>query len=362
MKNSNITSKLPAKRLDELNYFNAIACLFVVLIHVLSVGITSLDKSSLQMALVYIPWKIAAYVVPGFLFTGAVKMALGFNAEKQPSYFSYIWRRIVKIYIPYVIYVLLYYAYFVHIGWYTFDLKLIVHSIVFGDISSPFYYVVTVMQFYLLMPLWKWLCNRTPWFTTLPVCALISFASYRIGDVLASFGVNFPWGDRIFPTYIFFWALGLYVGKYYNKVYKTILKHKCAVLFCGIPAAAFSVMNYLQYRTNRFVYIADANCMKLISDTMSIFFVLCVCILIKNADLRKLKGVLNFIFASSFTVYLVHCLFLNIADKQLTDHGITDIGVKLIVRALVCFTLPFLWYFITSSVSKLFRKLTKRKN
>lgn len=65
-----------SSRLEELDYFNAVSCLLVILIHVLSIGITTLDKTSWQLALIYFPWNLSAFVVPGFLFTGAVKLAI----------------------------------------------------------------------------------------------------------------------------------------------------------------------------------------------------------------------------------------------------------------------------------------------
>ena len=77
----------------ELNYFNAFACLGVILIHVLSIGITGLTKGSVQLSLIFVPWKLAAYVVPAFLFSGAVKMAFSF--EREENYFKYIFKRFV---------------------------------------------------------------------------------------------------------------------------------------------------------------------------------------------------------------------------------------------------------------------------
>ena len=38
------------ERLVELDYFNAAACLMVMLIHVLSLGVTELDRGSWQAA------------------------------------------------------------------------------------------------------------------------------------------------------------------------------------------------------------------------------------------------------------------------------------------------------------------------
>lgn len=70
-----------AGRLEELNYFNAVSCLLVILIHVLSLGITGLDRTSWQLTLIYFPWKLAAFVVPAFLFSGAVKMAIQFESS-----------------------------------------------------------------------------------------------------------------------------------------------------------------------------------------------------------------------------------------------------------------------------------------
>lgn len=65
------------ERLAELDYFNAIACLLVMLIHVLSLGVTELDRGSWQAAAVYLPWRLAAFAVPAFLFCGAVKLGVG---------------------------------------------------------------------------------------------------------------------------------------------------------------------------------------------------------------------------------------------------------------------------------------------
>jgi hypothetical protein len=63
------------KRRPELDYMNAAACLLVILIHVLSVGIVAADPASWQAAAIYFPWRFAAFVAPAFLYTAAVKLA-----------------------------------------------------------------------------------------------------------------------------------------------------------------------------------------------------------------------------------------------------------------------------------------------
>ena len=63
--------------IEELNYFNGIACLLVILIHVLSLGVVS-EARTWQGFCVFLPWRISQFVVPAFLFSGAVKMISDF--------------------------------------------------------------------------------------------------------------------------------------------------------------------------------------------------------------------------------------------------------------------------------------------
>lgn len=351
------------KRYNELNYFNAIACLFVILIHVLSVGISSLQRDSLQLIAIYLPWKFAAYVVPGFLFTGAVKMALGFEAEEvrgtKIGYFSYIIRRITKIYLPYVMWVGIYYIYFLRIGWVKKGIDVFLEYVWFGNLSSPFYYVVIVMQFYLLMPLWRLMLKKIPFFTAIPIAALVSLFMLKFENLLAYFNVEFMWRDRIFPTYIFFWVVGLYVGKYYEAVRDAIKKHLVSSFLVSLPVLGYVVLICWQYVKN--VYIFDGNPLKLIADILTIFLMFALCIVINDYAPDFITKILTFIFSASFTVYLSHCLFLQECQSQLGAHSVSDIGIQLIFRALVSYTLPFALWFVFDLARRNINKALNKK-
>ena len=153
-------------RRTELDYINAAACLCVILIHVLSYGIGGYGPQSWQAAVIYFPWRLAGFVVPAFLFTGAVKMALFFGDRKITAgvYLRYIWERIRHIYFPYVIWAAVYYLCFYAAGYVQGSFSELAAGIFRGSLSGQFYYVVIVMQFYLLMPLWMRLALRVPFF------------------------------------------------------------------------------------------------------------------------------------------------------------------------------------------------------
>ncbi|MBQ1436270.1 MAG: acyltransferase family protein, partial [Clostridia bacterium] len=154
------------KKTVELDYMNAIACLLVILIHVMSAGVDSIKEMTWQTALIYFPWRIAAFVVPLFLYTGAVKMAMQFEERRVTGkvYIRYALRRIWKIFIPYVVWVCIYYFYFLSIGYVHGGAGEFFSCLFSGSLAAPFYYVIIIMQFYLLMPLWVWIMRRVPFY------------------------------------------------------------------------------------------------------------------------------------------------------------------------------------------------------
>ncbi|MCD7786796.1 MAG: acyltransferase [Oscillospiraceae bacterium] len=111
-----MTEQRKTGRMEELDEFNALACLLVILIHVLSLGVTMLERGAWQLAPVYFLWKLSGFVVPAFLFSGVVKLGRALAEGQVPPYGVYIWRRIRKIYLPYLAASLLYVAVYRVIG------------------------------------------------------------------------------------------------------------------------------------------------------------------------------------------------------------------------------------------------------
>ena len=339
----------------ELNYFNAIACIGVILVHILSIGITNLDRTSIELFIVYIPWKISTYVVPAFLFSGAVKMAFSFEGEGE-GYFKYILKRIVKIYLPYCFWVVVYYLYFLAIGWVEKGFEPLFKYILIGDLSAQFYYVVIVMQFYFLQPLWKFIVNKIPFYVAIPTSALITVFMYRFENLLSYFGIAFEHRSRLFLSYLIFWVIGLYVGKHYEKIKESILKNKISVIFAIVPVLLTVTLSWWQH--SKMAYIFDGDFLKLFTDILTILVLFAISLLIEVKDFKILKKPLTFIHKASFSVFLSHCLVLQIVTNGLKGIGITDTAVLILARAVACYTLPFILWFIYYKIKKIFAKKT----
>lgn len=222
--------------------------------------------------------------------------------------------------------------------------------LVIGNLSSHFYYIVIVMQFYLLMPLWRRIVKSVPWYIALPISIMVSFLMLNISSVFRLADVEFKYGDRVFLTYLFFWICGLYAGKNYEFIHDNLLRGKRAVFLSGIAVILFVTLTYAQYAKN--VYIYDTSYLKTFSDILSIFILLCICITLKNSACGRLRYALNLIYEASYSVYLSHCLFLTVGTLLLQRMGVTKIASLLILRALICYTLPFALYFGYSKVKK----------
>ena len=332
-------------RRKELDYMNAAACLLVILIHVLSLGITQADPKAWQSAVIFFPWKLAAFVVPMFLYTGAIKTAWQFgDKELTPgTYLRYILRRFQKTYIPYVVWVVIYYLFFLRIHYVRGELREFVSYLLLGNLSSPFYYIVIVMQFYALLPLWVWMLRHVRANIAVIFSLLITLCMGRFGALLGHFGVEFLYTDRIFPTYLAFWVVGLYTGKHYDAFLST-LRERSTRAVCLLAIALYGAVSYWQYSTGAYIFQVDT--IKLFSDLLSITLVHTIALKVVPLSGKFPERLLDRVYQASFFVYLSHCLFLEFSTKVLLRLGVARLSVLLPARFAVCYTAPFLLYFV----------------
>ena len=346
--------------IEELNYFNAAACLLVILIHVLSLGIVSLNPATWQGFCIFMPWRISQFVVPAFLFSGAVKMSLTFPdrhemsemkndlCRRRPSYKGYLMERCRTILLPYAVFILIYYFIYaaeglVQPGWST-----LLRGFATGDISGHFYYIIIIIQFYLLKPVWEKMLNYVPWQAGMAASLLIQIAASAGFKIFSPLPADYPYQDRFFVLYLFFWTAGIYAGRYYEQISSFLRDHRTFVFACGCAVVLSALTMYVQHVQGRYLPMMDS--LKIAIDSLSILTLLSICIAVKKT--RRLKTVLEKISRSSYQVYLSHCLFVTMATVWLQRAGIFRTDYLLVCRMAVGYTLPFALYFLTVKVKK----------
>lgn len=311
-------------RKHELSLLNIVFCLIVIFIHIASAPVTGLDRQSVAYAVVFLPWRLSAFVVQGFIFLSGVKMFLGFG--KKVNYKKYYLSRAEKIVIPYLISVCLFYLYFVWRNYFGFSLSELIGYAVKGDLVSHFYFVIIIVQFYLLRPLWEVMVRRASPAAAIGTALVITIAGKVIGQ-------GFVYNDRIFTTYLIYWVIGCYAGAYYELFKEKISKYHKGITaaFCVI-AAAEAVFSYMHFTGRTIAFIEQLH---FVYAVCAIAF--CVVISLRLGDTVMNSSLMQKIDGASYYIYLVHPLVIFEADRLIDAAGITAIDTAFILRGIAAY-------------------------
>lgn len=314
-------------RLPELSYLNVLFTLMVVCVHILSEPIILLDRSSVQYFVVYTPWKLFQFVTQGFIFLSGLKLFVNNRGEFKIGRF-YL-SRVKRVLLPYLAWVIVYYAYFVSINWIHFSRSDLVHYIIFGDIASHFYFVIIIIQFYLLTPLFSWIFKKcSPW-----LAAVYSlFISLILGEFLPQLltfispDISFAYNDRLFTTYLFYFVTGAAVGMNYSSVIAKLREAKVSVYSAF---ASFTALNLtLSYLTScGKIYIHWGYSLHFAYSVSAILAALTFAVGFAEKH-HALPRAVKLADSSSYMLYLSHILIIFIVRRFL-DGRVADIGVRL---------------------------------
>ena len=236
------------KKLAQITVMNALLCIFVVMIHLTFAPLSMLIPKSAPHIFIFAVNKFFCFCVPAFIFLSGFKLFKSY--EKRPLALKpFLKRRLKKIVFPYFASVLVYIFYFGVKGWL---LESLFSYLILGTISAHFYYIVVLVQLYLLFPLVFRLFESHS-----HTAFLLSFF---ITLFCAIFLQNGYW-DRFFGLYIFYFVFGMFWAKYglYRNFKKNILKislayvtilifHLCRLYlseFTGKTYGAFPVFNMI---------------------------------------------------------------------------------------------------------------------
>lgn len=163
------TAKIQSKpKLLELDLVRAVAILAVVAIHATSEATVELPFGS-RAQLIYLAInKLCNFAVPVFILVSGLVLFYRYDNDwggKQALQFYM--RRVKQVLFPYLLWSFFYYLYNqwvfdranLHLDWAEFGALL-----PWADASYHLYFMVIIVQFYLLFPLLMWACRTFSWF------------------------------------------------------------------------------------------------------------------------------------------------------------------------------------------------------
>lgn len=329
------------KKLSSVILLNVIFCLFVVFVHISSNPINVLDKQSILYTLVFIPWKIAGVACYAFIFLSAFKL---FYSHKDSFDYKKIYlSRLLKILLPYIVFTLIYYFYFLSRNYYSFDFLDLLKYIFDGTLVAPFYYIIILVQFYLLLPVWKIIIKKTNPIITIVVSLIVTIIfSLYLPNILSSIFNNysFPYNDRLLTSYLFYWIIGCYAGYYYEYFCEIIEKRKISII------AIFSISTLLHLILSYFTYTQEIYFpySPFILHLFIIFSILASFVIVKKYTDNKEKfgAIISILNESTYYIFLIHCLIISIIDEILTNINLTNVYITYPIRLIIVFSTSIL--------------------
>lgn len=324
-------------RLEELSILNVLFCMLVVLIHVLSHPVSTLDRTSWQYAAVLISQRLAFVSVPGFFFLSGLKLTL--PRENKPRLGRYYLGRIRKLLLPYLLAAVIYYFTFVRLGWYSFSPAQFVRETTLGTLSAQFYFLIALTQFILLAPLFRSLSQRYSPVLLLPMAlgiTLLSSMYLNIIPQLFSPGAVFVYGDRIFTSYLIYYLAGCCAGQHYPRCLALLEENRSLIAFSTLFwGAADAVISGLAYSGRRSVPYLEL--------VHTLYILSAIPLLLDWARRRKdgLQGagarLLQTVDRASYLIYLYHCLVIALFNNYVPLFAGDKVSTLLALRFLVVY-------------------------
>ena len=302
---------------SEISLLNVLFCMMVIFIHVTSAALTGVGDAA--FIVLYTLQRFCGVAVYGFIFLSGVKLFL--KDCSAVSYGKYITSRIMRIYVPYLIATVLYYFFEIWRGYYIFDIKQLIHFVITGKGECHLYFVVIIMQFYLLRPLWNMLLNSRRNATCLVVTALVNvLCVYKLPQLLGAIGIrDFAYNDRVFTSYVFFWFAGCVFGRYYERfvaVFKKILPVMIVLLVITLWADVLLSVRGRLYG----IYYPCMDVVHLAYVAVAVFALYSASLIPRATEVCKLH-IFRAINSVTFQMYLFHICVVAIVGDFLNKYS-----------------------------------------
>ncbi|PHK49133.1 acyltransferase [Staphylococcus edaphicus] len=295
------------KYYDEVPIIRSVAAMLVVAIHTvnsiaLSGGTFASDGLGYVNQIARLGTPIFA-VISAFLLTISV-VNKGFHLD------YFVKSRFSKIFIPYIIWTifyLLYRAYYLHN---LEDDGNLLNYFVYGKANFHLYFILTVIQFYVLFPILHKFRKGWPIIGVYILATIANIIWIRMDPIsMDSDGIERFVNDKLFiMNWISFFMLGIVYAKFYNEIRILIFKHKAILsIVIGILFIDFLLsidLNHLQssITISNMVYIP--------------FFLIFLNYLYEHIKKNKtILKILTLIGNYSMGIYLVHYVAIQFVKR-----------------------------------------------
>ncbi len=357
--------------LPSIKYIRGVSMLGVVAIHV---GAQYLTNPTPNLHLVTLLEIVSRFSVPIFFFISAFGLFYKIDLNAPFSYGIFLRRRFKAVLIPYIFWSALYILhdnYFYGTG--IPSREYAAEILFFGLAKYQLYFLVILIWFYILMPLWiRMLRNITREKFLMLFIGQIMFNYYSSYNVeLNSFIAALP-QDSLLKLclmwrlnywvfhYVFIFILGGFFGVHSQKFFQWIDARKgfifvtfftTLILFVGWFYRLINVKNYdILSAINTAHQLSPLGFLYTIAASLFLFM-LFQC----YRFARPIQAFIGYLGANSYMVYLIHPLAITYLSKWLAESG----RLMTAPNTIIFFALTVIISLIASSTLKIFLNILK---
>ena len=312
------------KRILSLDIYKALAAIMVIVIHVTATPIVSLTSGAAATVLIAAN-RFANPAVPMFVFASGLSLYYIYG-DKGIVFTEFLKKRLPKILVPYLCWCSIYYAVFLYEGIYSFSPQFFITAVFNGRMLYHLYFVVIIIQFYLVFGVLQYVVKRYSAWIVLPLGIAINLLATQI--------LPPSYMDRSFLTYLIYFLLGCCIAKNLELAEAFMQRHRVMISLGffslgGIYAYQFYEAQFFNIGA-RFIpgfYAYFSFC------AVAVIFYYLVSIYIEAASKRARllgKGLLD-LSDGSYYIYLSHPLALIAAGLISTILGITGVIDQMIL-------------------------------
>ena len=320
--------------IPAIEYMRGVSMLGVVGIHV---GSQYLANPSPNLALVALFEIVTRFAVPIFFFISAFGLFYHLDVNAPFDYGNFLRRRAQTVLVPYLVWSVFYMLHYTVLFRDTMllHLKVFAKYLFFGFGSYQLYFMVILLWFYLLMPLWIWLVKRMTFrgFGVLLVLQIafdywssFLFNAYAIENFyLRELAVNRL--NYWVLHYVFIFVLGGWLAVHYGQFLQFLRRRRGAVsIFFFASLSSMLVYYYYLILARGYDAIGAINtahqlCPPGVIYTLAASIFL-FAVFTPDAPSAVLRKLLSFFGRHSYFVYLAHPLaitYLGLAFEKKGD-------------------------------------------
>jgi surface polysaccharide O-acyltransferase-like enzyme len=291
------------ERIKELDLVRAVAIIAVVMIHAAS--FYPWFNKNFSWNGYYVYHQVTSFAVPAFILLSGLLLTMT-GKGREFSYIEFLRARFLYIFLPYCAWSAAYFIY----RWDELSMQIAINDFITGRAFFHLYFVVIIIQLYLLFPLFRFSAQKFK-APHILVAFLVQIGAIEAAKIMVP-GLFAKLSATFFVHWIFYFYLGCVIGANYEAFKSLVEKNVSAVI--GVMAAItvykigdFYYMTHFAKKAAFWGY-AQVQTLENIPYTLGM---VALCIFFgQRIQNQAMLTTVKIVAVNSFGIYLCHMFFL----------------------------------------------------